>query len=39
MNWILLDYDYNELNSSWVELDCIIEVPYDDICCNLALYK
>jgi len=39
INWIWLDYDYNELNSNWLELDCIIEVPWDEICCNLALYK
>ena len=28
-----------KLNSNWLELDYIIEVPWDDICCNLALYK
>ena len=27
VGWISLDYDYNELNSKWLELDCIIEVP------------
>ena len=31
MNWIWLDYDYNELDSNWLELDCITEVPWDDI--------
>ena len=31
--------DYNELNYNWYELDCIIEVPCDDICCELVLYK
>jgi len=24
INWISLDYDYNELNSNWLELDYII---------------
>ena len=24
INWISLDYDYNELNSNWLELDDII---------------
>jgi len=24
INWILLDYDYNELNSNWLELDYTI---------------
>jgi len=24
INWISLDYDYNELNSNWLELDHII---------------
>jgi len=46
MNWtnfelndyILLDY-YNDLDSNWFELDSIIEVPWDDICCDLVLYK
>ena len=33
-----MDYDYNELDSNWLELDCVIEVPWDDICCDLALY-
>ena len=23
INWIPLDYDYNELNSNWLELDYI----------------
>jgi len=36
---LLYHYDYNELDSNWLELDCIIEVPSDDICCELALYK
>ena len=34
-----MDYDYDELDSNWLELDCIIEVPWDDNCCDLALYK
>ena len=25
INWISLDYDYNELDSYLLELDCIIE--------------
>jgi len=24
IDWISLDYDYNELNSNWLELDHII---------------
>jgi len=24
INWISLDYDYDELNSNWLELDYII---------------
>jgi len=24
INWISWDYDYNELNSNWLELDYII---------------
>jgi len=24
INWISLDYDYNKLNSNWLELDYII---------------
>ena len=39
INWIWLDYDYNEFDSNWLELDCIIEVLWDDICCDLVLYK
>jgi len=37
--WFSLDYDYdyNEMDSNWFELNCI-EVPRD-ICCDLALYK
>jgi len=35
----LLDYDYNELESNWFELDSVIAVPQDDICCDLALYR
>jgi len=23
-----LDYDYNELDSNWLELDCIIEITF-----------
>ena len=30
---------YNELDSNWIEFDCIFEVPWDKICCNLALYR
>jgi len=39
INWIGLDYDYNEFDSILLELDCIFEVPWDDICCYLAPYK
>jgi len=39
INWIWLYYDYNELESSWLEFDCIIEGRWDDICCDLALNK
>jgi len=35
INWIWLDYDFNELDSNWLESDCITEVPWDDICCDL----
>ena len=34
MNWT-----YNELGYVWLELDYIFEVPLDDICCDLVLYK
>ena len=27
INWIGLDYDYNEFDSILLELDCIFEVP------------
>ena len=34
-----LEYDYNELDSNWRELDCIIEVPCKiSICCDLLRY-
>ena len=47
-NWTNLEFNefdligclyYNELDSTWFELDCIFDVPWDDICCNLVLYK
>ena len=34
-----LDYDYNELDTNWLELAWIIEVAWDDICCDLAQYE
>ena len=30
---------YNSLDFNWLELGCVFEVPSDDICCGLALYK
>ena len=47
MTWINLDFNefdlmgllyYNEMYYNWLELNCI-EVPWDNICCDLVLYK
>ena len=30
---------YSEFDWNWLELGCIFEVPWDDIYCDLVLFK
>ena len=37
--FLIMSWYVYELNSNWLELDCIIEVPWADMGSDLALYE